>query len=264
VAPTITLLTDTSTGTNQGKVGDTVNISGTGFSAPLKVNGFGGTSLFATVTSPTAAHFVIPSSAPCCGQVSPSVTVTSGQISNELPFFVVCAPTTTAVAPTCLPLAGGSVTLYGTNFAVGGQVQLGGVNAVALPTGNNTSATVTLPAKTAGTYAVTASTAGGTGTSGVTYVTYQAAPTVSGTNGLSGANTGTAGESIAISGTNLQNLVSVQYFDGATTVTDVTAYSQIDTLVYSIVPAGLAATATGSIIVTTCGGSFTCTPFVIS
>jgi IPT/TIG domain len=264
MAPTITSLTDTSSGTNQGKVGDTVNIVGTGFSTPLKVNGFGGSSLFATVTSSTAAHFVIPSSAPCCGQVPVSVTVTSGQTSNEQPFFVICAPTTTAVSPTCLPLAGGTATLYGTNFAVGGQVQLNGANAVALPGGNNTSATVTLPAQAAGTYAVTASTAGGTGSSGITYVTYQAAPTVTGTTGPGGTNTGTGQDPITISGTNLGNLVSVQYFDGTNTITDPTAASQTATLVNSTVPTGLTPTATGSIIVTTCGGSVTFTPFVIT
>ncbi|MER6015784.1 IPT/TIG domain-containing protein [Streptomyces bluensis] len=263
---TITSLVDTTTSTNQGKVGDTVNINGSALGTTISVN-FGGTTVAPTSVSATLVTFVIPSTAPCSGQVQVSVNLSNGTKSNALPFFIVAAPSTTTASPTCLPVGGGSVTVLGTGFAAGGQVNVGALTPVTFAAGgSNTSVTVTAPAHTptgcSDSQQITVTTPGGTGTAGTAFVTYQKAPTITGTTPTSGPT----GTSVTINGSCFDNLISVTYTDSTGhTETDPTAAS-FGTFVLSTVPDGTLVPDNanpGSITVTTCGGSTT-TPFTIT
>ncbi|MFI9076618.1 IPT/TIG domain-containing protein [Streptomyces sioyaensis] len=63
---TITSLVDTTTTTNQGKPGDTVQINGTGLSTTTRVN-FGAAAVTPASVTATLVTFVVPSTAPCSG-----------------------------------------------------------------------------------------------------------------------------------------------------------------------------------------------------
>lgn len=263
---TITSLVDTTTTTNQGKVGDTVNINGTALGTTTSVN-FGGTTVTPTSVSATLVTFVIPSTAPCAGQVQVSVNLSNGTKSNALPFFIVASPSTATASPTCLPTTGGALTITGTGFAAGGQVNVGTLTPVTFAAGgSNTTLTVTAPAHTptgcSDSQPITVTTPGGTGTTGTAFVTYQKAPTITGTSPASGP----IGTSVTINGSCFDNLVSVTYTDSTgNTETDTTAAS-FGTFVLSTVPDNTLVpdnTTPGTITVTTCGGSTT-TPFTIT
>ncbi|MFD0443343.1 IPT/TIG domain-containing protein [Streptomyces indonesiensis] len=133
---------------SQGTVGTTVNINGTSLGTTVSVN-FGGAVVTPTAVSNTVVTFVVPSSAPCSGQVSVSTNLSNGTRTNSVPFFVIVKPTTTGLNGTCLPAAGGSITVFGTGFAAGGTVNVGALTPVAFAAcGSNTQVTVTAPAHT--------------------------------------------------------------------------------------------------------------------
>ncbi|MET8178149.1 IPT/TIG domain-containing protein [Streptomyces sp. NPDC005336] len=199
---TITSLVDTTTTTNQGKPGDTVQINGTALATTTRVN-FGSAAVTPTGVTATQVTFVVPSAAPCSGQVSVSVTSSAGATSNALPFFVIATPTTTGLSAVCVPAAtGGSLTLFGTNFLTGTQVAVGTVGNVAVTPTQPSQVAFTAPANPGqvpcvSTQAVTITTAGGTSTSGTTLVDYYKAPAITSVAPTSG----TAGDTITINGT---------------------------------------------------------------
>ncbi|MFD7505021.1 IPT/TIG domain-containing protein [Streptomyces sp. NPDC059850] len=251
---TITSLVDTTTTTNQGKPGDTVQINGTAMATTTRVN-FGSTAVTPTGVTATQVTFVVPSTAPCSGQVAVSVSSNTGATSNAMPFFVIATPTTTGTSVTCLPAAtGGSVTLFGTNFLTGNQVTVGSVGNVAVTPTQTSQVTFTAPANAGQvadvtTQAVTIRTAGGTSTSGTTMVDYYLAPAITSVAPTSG----TAGDSIVINGTSFIGVDTVTFTDSADdTATAVFTPIGDDQLV-AIVPGGLA-TGAGTITVHTCGG----------
>ncbi|MGW2329568.1 IPT/TIG domain-containing protein [Streptomyces sp. NPDC001700] len=251
---TITSLVDTTTTTNQGKPGDTVQINGTAMATTTRVN-FGSTAVTPTGVTATQVTFVVPNTAPCSGQVAVSVSSNTGATSNALPFFVIANPTTTGMSVTCLPAAtGGAATLFGTNFLTGTQVAVGSVGNVAVTPTQTNQVTFTAPANPGqvadvSTQAVTITTAGGTSTSGTTMVDYYLAPAITSVAPTSG----TAGDSIVVNGTSFIGVDTVTFTDSADdTATAVFTPIGDDQLV-AIVPGGLA-TGAGTITVHTCGG----------
>ncbi|MFD8461879.1 IPT/TIG domain-containing protein [Streptomyces antimycoticus] len=240
----------------QGKIGDTVTVNGSGFTTAATVN-FGSVLASTTFVSSTQLTFVVPSGAPCSGTVQVSVTQT-GVKSNPVSFVILPAPSVTSVTPACLPAAtGGSVTVTGSGFASGGTINLPTTptpTALTItPPVNNNAVSGTIPGGSdPGTYQVTVTTPGGTGTPNVAFVTLQAAPALTSVVPPTGD---LPGDQVTIYGSDLDNLVSVTYTVGATTLTDTTA-TAFGTYVLSTVPTGLPAGA-GTITVTTCGGSDT-------
>ncbi|MFE2185306.1 IPT/TIG domain-containing protein [Streptomyces sp. NPDC059455] len=243
---------------SQGTIGTTVNINGTSLGSTVSVN-FGGAVVSPTAVSNTVVTFVVPSSAPCSGQVSVSTNLSNGTRTNSVPFFVIVRPTTTGLDETCLPAAGGSLTVFGTGFAAGGTVNVGALTPVAFAAGgSNTQVTVTAPAHTpAGcfdTQQVTVTTAGGTGTAGATLIDYYNAPSLT-TATLTPA-TGAAGTETTISGaTCLIGITDVTFTDSVATAFTGLAFTPIDaTSIVTAVPAAAAAGA-GAFTITTCGGT---------
>ncbi|MEU1802697.1 IPT/TIG domain-containing protein [Streptomyces sp. NPDC019937] len=261
---TITSLVDTTTTTNQGKPGDTVQINGTALATTTRVN-FGSTAVTPTGVTATQVTFVVPNTAPCSGQVSVSVTSNTGATSNALPFFVIAAPTTTGLSVTCLPAAtGGAATLFGTNFLTGTQVGVGTVGNVAVTPTQTNQVTFTAPANPGqvadvSTQAVTISTAGGTSASGTTLVDYYLTPAITSVVPA----TGTAGDDVTINGTSFVGVDTVTFTDStAATATAVfTPFSS--TQLVATVPAGLTPGA-GTVTVHTCGGTSNAQAFTIT
>ena len=128
---TITSLVDTTTTTNQGKAGDTLQINGTAMGTNTKVN-FGTKTITTGLTvTATQVTCTIPSGL-CAGQVAVSVTSNTNVTSNALPFFLIAEPSTSGVSATCGPAAGGtSVTVFGSNFLTGTGVTVGGTGVLA-------------------------------------------------------------------------------------------------------------------------------------
>jgi len=261
---TITSVVDTTTTTNQGKPGDTVQINGTALATTTRVN-FGSTAVTPVSVTATLVTFVVPSTAPCSGQVSISVTSNVGATSNALPFFVIAAPTTTGLSVTCLPAsAGGAVTLFGSNFLTGTQVVVGAVGNVAVTPTQPAQVAFTAPANpgqvgTVSTQPVTITTAGGSSASGTTLIDYYLAPAITSTVPV----TGTAGDSVTINGTGFVGVDTVTFTDiAAATATAV--FTPISTTqLVATVPGGLAAGA-GTITVHTCGGNSNAQAFTIT
>ncbi|MBO3676925.1 IPT/TIG domain-containing protein [Streptomyces sp. NEAU-YJ-81] len=243
---------------SQGAVGTSVSINGTALGTTVSVN-FGGAVVSPATVSNTLVTFVVPSTAPCSGQVSVSTNLSNGTRTNAVPFFVIARPTTTGLSETCLPAAGGALTVFGTGFAAGGTVNVGALTPVAFAAGgSNTSVTVTAPAHApAGCFdsqGVTVTTAGGTGTAGTTLVDYYNAPSL--TAATLAPATGPAGTETTISdATCLIGVTDVTFTDSAATVFAGLLFTPIDdTSLVTAVPAAAAAGA-GAFTVTTCGGT---------
>ncbi|RXS70754.1 hypothetical protein EST92_24485 [Streptomyces sp. TM32] len=261
---TITSLVDTTTTTNQGKPGDTVQINGTGLSTTTKVN-FGAVAITPASVTATLVTFVVPSTAPCSGQVSVSVTSSAGATSNALPFFVIATPTTTGLSVTCVSAAtGGPVTLFGTNFLSGTQVGLGTVGNVPVTPTQSNQVTFTAPTNpgqvgTVSTQPVTITTAGGTSASGTTLIDYYLAPTITSVLPISG----TEGDVITVNGTGFVGVDTATFTDSTAATVTVVPTPVNETQLSVTVPAGLA-TGAGTITVHTCGGNSNAQPFSIT
>ncbi|MFI2184098.1 IPT/TIG domain-containing protein [Streptomyces sioyaensis] len=261
---TITSLVDTTTTTNQGKPGDTVQINGTGLSATTRVN-FGSAAVTPASVTTTLVTFVVPSTAPCSGQVSVSVTSSAGATSNALPFFVIATPTTTGLSVTCVPAAtGGAVTLFGTNFLSGTQVGVGGVGNVTVAPTLPSQVSFTAPADltqvaTVATHPVTITTGGGTSASGTTLIDYYLAPAITSVLPTSG----TAGDDIVVDGTGFVGVDTVTFTDSAAATATAVFTPVSGTQLVATVPAGLA-TGAGTITVHTCGGNSNAQAFTIT
>ncbi|MEW1750033.1 IPT/TIG domain-containing protein [Streptomyces angustmyceticus] len=261
---TITSLVDTTTTTNQGKPGDTVQINGSALSTTTRVN-FGSATVTPTGVTATQVTFVVPSTAPCSGQVSVSVTSSTGATSNALPFFVIASPTTTGLSVTCVSAAtGGSVTLFGTNFLSGTQVGVGSVGNVAVTPTQSSQVTFTAPANpgqvgTVSTQAVTITTAGGSSPSGTTLIDYYLAPAITSVLPTSG----TAGDQITVNGTGFVGVDTVTFTDSAAATATAVFTPVSDTQLVATVPGGLA-TGAGTITVHTCGGNSNAQAFTVT
>ncbi|MEV0363741.1 beta strand repeat-containing protein [Nocardia fusca] len=236
VIPTITSISPTA-GPASG--GNTVTITGTGFTGPLTVR-FGTTATIFTINSPTQITAIAP---PGTGTVQVTVTG-SGGTSNGVSYTYAAVPSLTSLTPSSGPTAGGTtVILTGTGLSTASAVNFGGTPATSFTVNSATQITAVAPAGT-GTVQVTVTTAGGT-TNGLAY-TYVAVPTLTTLVPSSGPATG--GTTVVLTGTGLTGATAVTF--GGTPATSFTVNSA--TQITAVAPAG---SGTVQVTVTTVGGT---------
>ncbi|MEU7628764.1 IPT/TIG domain-containing protein [Nocardia sp. NPDC049220] len=235
VIPTITSISPTS-GPASG--GNSVTITGTGFTDPLTVK-FGNTATVFTIDSATQITAVAPAGT---GTVQVTVTGTGGS-SNGVAYTYAGAPTLTTVTPNVgLALGGTPVVLTGTGLSGATAVTFGAVAATSFTVLSDTQIAAVAPAGT-GTVQVTVTGPGGT-SNGVAF-TYLGVPTLV----VAVPNVGLAlgGTPVVLTGTNLTGATAVTF--GATAATSFTVDSALQ--ITAVAPAG---TGTVAITVTTAGG----------
>jgi hypothetical protein len=163
--PTVTGVSP-STGSAAG--GDTVTITGTGFTNAYDVS-FGSVSASFTINSDGSITATSPA-ASADGAVDVTVTSvggTSATGSADQFTYADAAPTVSGVSPSTGSAAGGdTVTITGTGLTTASAVYFGGVAAASFTVNGDGSITAVTPAGTAGTVDVTVSAAGGTSSTG--------------------------------------------------------------------------------------------------
>jgi hypothetical protein len=144
-------------------------------------------------------------------------------------------PSLTSVAPTSGPAAGGTtITLTGSNFAIGASVRVNGVSATSVTIVSTTTITAVTPAGTAGARTVQVTNPDGQSASLSSAFTYVAAPTISSVSPASGPTAG--GTVITITGTGFVSGATVRV--NGVAATGVTFLSA--TQVRATTPAGTA------------------------
>ncbi|MFI1963269.1 beta strand repeat-containing protein [Streptomyces pathocidini] len=242
-APVITSLSPSSGPTSGG---NTVTITGTGFTSATAVS-FGGTPATFIVNSATQ----ITATAPAHAAGAVNVTVTGpGGTSNAVPYTYVGAPTITSVVPNTGPLAGGNtVTITGTGFTGATAVTFGPNPATSFTIVSPTQITATAPA---GTGTVNVTVTGPGGTSNAVPYTYVGAPTITSVVPNTGPLTG--GNTVTITGTGFTGATAVTFGPNPATSFTVVSPTQIT----AVVPAG---TGTVNVTVTTPGGTSNAVPY---
>ncbi|GAA1919213.1 hypothetical protein GCM10009716_29990 [Streptomyces sodiiphilus] len=228
---------------NQGSTGGgtPVSITGTNLSNTSAVRF--GTRLATDIVnvSPTEVTAVSPAGS----GVAPVTVTTPGGTSNPVPFYYVGAPFKQSLSPTTGSTAGGeTITLTGTGLSSATNVAFGATNATPTVVSDN-QLTVVAPAGTAGSVAITVTTAGGT-TNGLSY-TYVAAPVVTSVDPAEGPEAG--GTAVTITGTSLTETSQVTFGGAAAPFTVLS-----DTSISAVTPPG---TGTVDVVVSTEGGSDT-------
>ena len=178
--------------------GGSVTITGTGFLTGA-VATVGGASC-TTLAVVSAAEITCTAAAHAAGGVPVVVVNTDGQ-SDTLASAVMyrsSAPRVTAVSPTVLPVAGGSVTITGTGFLAGATATVGGASCSSFAVVSATSVTCTAAAHAAGAVPVVVANSDGQSATLAGAVNYRAAPTVA---AVSPAGLPLAGGSVTITGT---------------------------------------------------------------
>ncbi|MFF9506459.1 IPT/TIG domain-containing protein [Streptomyces sp. NPDC014724] len=230
---------------NQGSVegGNTVTLTGTGFTGATSVS-FGGVAAAFIAVSATQVTAVAPA-APA-GTVNVTIT-TPGGTSAGVPYTYVAAPVLSGVAPAQGPLAGGNtVTLSGTGFTGATSVHFGANAASSFTVVSPTQLTASVPTGGPGPVAVTVTTPGGTSTQAVFYY-YLGVPVLDAVTPGSGQVAG--GNSVTLTGANLLQATAVRF--GATAATTVFIISATE--IRAVVPPGVAGTV--PVTVTTPGGT---------
>ncbi|MEU8569589.1 IPT/TIG domain-containing protein [Streptomyces pathocidini] len=242
-APTITSVVP-NTGPLAG--GNTVTITGTGFTGATAVNFGPNPATSFTIVSPTQITATAPAGT---GTVNVTVT-TPGGTSNAVPYTYVAAPTITSVVPNTGPLAGGNtVTITGTGFGGATAVNFGPNPATSFTIVSPTQITATAPA---GTGSVNVTVTGPGGTSNAVPYTYVAAPTITSISPASGPTSG--GNTVTITGTGFGGATAVTFGPNPATSFTVVSATQIT----AVVPAG---TGTVNVTVTGPGGTSNAVPY---
>ncbi|HYM74469.1 MAG TPA: IPT/TIG domain-containing protein [Candidatus Dormibacteraeota bacterium] len=213
-APAVTSINPTS-GATAG--GDTVTITGSGFTGTISV-GFGLTaSPNVTVNSDTQITAVSPAGAATV-DVTVITPVGTSAISAADKFTygtIAAAPTVTAISPTNGAAGGGdAVTITGSGFTGATAVNFGGNAATGVTVNSDTQITATSPAGTSTVDVKVTTPAGTSGTGPADQFTYVTAglPSVSSVNPNTGAAAG--GDSVTIIGTGFTGATDVGF--GAT------------------------------------------------
>lgn len=254
--PTITSLSAT-----QGKAGDSLTITGSGFGTSTVTVNFGSRTVTATGATTTVTT-TVPSG--CAGQTNVSVTVGTST-SNTKAFFYIAAPTCSAVTANIGPLAPPAVNLTGTGFATATAVAFGvaGAGTINSKTGD-TLLNATPPTNTTGfttptqSVDVTVTSPGGTSVlaGAASQFTYYNLPTVTAVSPTAGS----ADQSgVTVSGTNFVDVSDVIFTDTVTAAvfhaTDITGLGVTEIQVTT--PAGLVTASSYDVTVTTPGGTST-------
>ncbi|NLU75293.1 cell surface protein [Streptomyces sp. HNM0575] len=255
--PTITSLS-----TTQGKGGDPLSITGSGFGTGT-VNVSVGNKTVAGTAAGTTVSTTVPSA--CAGQVNVTVTA-AGSISNGKAFFYVAVPECTGLSVTTGPEADApNTTITGSGLASATAVAFGGTAGTVVSHNGDFGLTVTPPDNPVTgapvTVDVTITSPGGTSTpSGASsQYTYYDTPTVSSVS----PGTGTAGEEgVLVTGTGLYDVTGVTFTDPTTTtdypVSDFAGLS--DTQVLVTTPATLPAATAFDVTITNPGGTTAVNP----
>ncbi|MGY1942887.1 beta strand repeat-containing protein, partial [Nocardia asiatica] len=227
--------------------GDTVTLTGTGFTAATEVTFGADAAVSFVVVSDSRITAVVPAGT---GSVNVTVT-TAGGVSNGVLYTYVPAPTLASTVPDSGPETGGNtVTFTGTGFTGATAVNFGAISVSSFTVVSDTQITATAPAGT-GTTAVTVTTAGGP-SDGVLY-TYLPAPALAAIVPGTGPETG--GNTVTLTGTGFSGTTAVRF--GATPAASFTVVS--DTEVTAVAPAG---TGTAAVTLTTLGGTSGSRPYV--
>jgi len=241
--PTITTFSPAS-----GCVGSTVQINGTNLNGTTAVT-FNGLSATFTQVSSTKVTATVPTGA-TSGRIA--VTTPSGSTQSATDFTVTqCAPTIVSFTPTNGPV-GTSVVISGDDFTGTITVRFDGTNA-AFVVNSDTQITATVPSG-ADTGRIAITNTIGTGTSSTDFVVTET-PTITSFN----PDTGSAGSTVTITGTNFTG-TSVVRFNG---VAASTFNVQSDTRITAVVPTGATSgriTVTNSAGTATSGTDFTVAP----
>ncbi|HET8733021.1 MAG TPA: IPT/TIG domain-containing protein, partial [Anaeromyxobacteraceae bacterium] len=182
--------------------GTSVNLSGSGFIAPVSVT-FGSVPATVVSVSPTLVTVLAPAQA--AGTVAIQLTNADTQAATLPAAFtytaapVVPPPTLTGVTPASGPTAGGTtLALSGADFDAGASVTVGGLGAT-MVSRTATTLTVTSPPHGAGLVDVVVTNGSGKSASLPGAFTYVAPPTLSSVSPASGLTSG--GTSITLAGT---------------------------------------------------------------
>ncbi|TQF07975.1 cell shape-determining protein [Kitasatospora acidiphila] len=216
-APVITGLNPVSGPTSGG---NTVTISGSGFTAATAVE-FGTASAVFTVVSDTQITATAPAGT---GSVPVTVTTSAGTSSSVTYSYInVTAPLITGLSPNQGPTSGGNtVTISGSGLS-GAISVLFGAHAATITGNTSTQITVTAPAGAAQSVNVTVTT--GAGTSNPLPYFYVAAPAITGLSPNQGPTSG--GNTVTIFGSGLALTGAVHFASAAATSITVNSDSQI-------------------------------------
>lgn len=230
-APTITSVAPSS-GPLTG--GNTVTITGTGFTGATGVTfgGVAGTSL--NVASDTSLTVVVPAHA--AGQVDVVVTTPVGTNTNTTAdnYTYSNAPFITDISPAAGPAAGGTVvTITGVGFTGATAVTFGGTAATTFTVNSSTQITATAPAHATGTVNVVVTGPDGSSPTDGTDddYTYGSAPTITSISPTNGPTAG--GTTVTITGTGFTGATAVMF--GSVAATSFTVVS--DTQITAVSPA---------------------------
>ena len=240
-------VTGVSPNTGPTSGGNSVTISGSGFTGASNVN-FGGVGAAFTVNNDGSIKATAPPGAASTVDVT---VITNGETSptsfSDLYTYVV-RPAVTGVSPNAGPTSGGNaVGITGSGFSSASIVAFGGVGA-GFSINNDGSITAFAPAHAAGTVDVTVTSPGGTSAAvAADHYTYDAKPTVSSLNPATGPIAG--GNTVTINGTGFVSGAGVKF--GATASATVTFVSA--TQLKAVAPAHAAGIV--DVTVTTPGGT---------
>ncbi|MEU4345259.1 IPT/TIG domain-containing protein, partial [Nocardia sp. NPDC023852] len=219
--------------------GNTVTLTGGGFTGASAVDFGPAAAVSFTVVSGTEISAVVPAGT---GTVDVTIT-TPGGTSNGVRYAYAPAPTLTTVAPNSGPETGGNtVILTGSGFTDATAVEFGANPAGGFTVVSDSELTAVVPAGI-GSVNVTVTTAGGT-SNPVAYA-YVPRPTLTSAVPRFGPETG--GNTVTLTGANFTGTIAVRF--GTTLATSFTVVS--DTQIMAVAPAR---TGTVAITVTTRGG----------
>ncbi|MFJ2191914.1 IPT/TIG domain-containing protein [Kitasatospora sp. NPDC087861] len=220
--------------------GNTVTLTGSGFTGVTAVRfGAVAATLF-TVVSATQITATVPAGGP--GPSGVTVT-TAGGTSLPVPYYYLSNPQLTAVVPDEGPVLGGTtVTLTGSNLLGATAVRFGAVAATSFTVVSATQITATVPAGS-GTVLVTVTTPGGT-SNGVAF-TYVPVPQLVSVVPTAGPTSG--GTTVTLAGSGLSAATAVTFGSAPAAFTVVS-----DSYLVATAPAG---SGTVQVTVTTPGGT---------
>ncbi|AGP55679.1 IPT/TIG domain-containing protein [Streptomyces rapamycinicus] len=249
VAVAVPVLTAVSPGQGPVGGGNTVTLTGSGFTGVTAVR-FGSTPASSfTVVSATQITAVAP---PGSGTVQVTAT-TPGGTSNGVSYsyVAVAVPVLTAVSPGQGPVGGGNVvTLTGSGLTGVTAVNFGSTPALSFTVVSATQITAVAPPGAAGPVQITVTGPGGT-SNGVTYF-YVGVPTLTGATPAQGPTSG--GTTVTLTGTNLLGATAVRF--GAVNATSFTVVSA--TQITAVAPSG---SGTVQITAVTPGGTSNGVPY---